>query len=141
MTIGRKRRRHLFTHEYCGSSQAFSCTPSISKMTSSRQACRRLARASNVRHSSSSAVSPSVLSRKYKRRHSQSVRPLVSTFSALDISRSLGTGGISTVVSPRSKGVWIYPFHERCTLTCRNSDNLASAEVPHHGGDRRTQAR
>jgi hypothetical protein len=142
MMIGRERRKHHPGPKNIPDHlKLFLARPPSPKMTSSRQACRRLARASNARHSSSSAVSPFVLSRKYRRRQSQSVRPLIPAFSALDINRSLGTHGISTVVSPRSKGVCTHPFHQRCTLICRHSDNFASAEVPYHGGDWRTQAR
>ncbi|KAF9782753.1 AFG1-like ATPase-domain-containing protein [Thelephora terrestris] len=72
-------------------------------MASGRQACRRLVRTSNVRHPSLINASPSVLARKYRRRQSQSVRPPVRAFSAMELHKSPGTRKISTIVTQRSK--------------------------------------
>jgi hypothetical protein len=83
-------------------------------MAAGRQACRRLARSSNVRHPLLANPSSSVLARKYRRRQSQSLRPLVRAFSALDLNGSPGTRRISTIVTQRSKCARISPFDRRC---------------------------
>lgn len=80
-----------------------------STMTSSRQVYRCIARSSNVRRSSF-PNSPSVLARKYRRRQSQSIRPLVRSFCALDLNGSPETRRISTIVTSKSKGVQISLF-------------------------------
>lgn len=71
-------------------------------MTSSRQVYRCIARSSNVRRSSF-PNSPSLLARKYRRRQSQSIRPLARSFCALDLNGSPEPRRISTIVTSKSK--------------------------------------